>query len=182
MGEGVSDLLAELEILSPASAPVPFDRVELERRARRYLSALGVRAEDERLALSQVVLKRVELRIVVGQLGDPLEAAIEETHLLLDQWLVAELDLDGDSDALSAARAAVLGGDVAGWTRRWAGLSQASLAQTIRAARVSAVPERAPLVMDANPIELCCHRSGPRLLARVGRLLGIRGKSARSNS
>lgn len=176
MGSGVGVSLAELDDALSLAGTLPFDRDGVEARVLVYLGALGVRRPRETSVLVEQVMKRVELRAALGQMGEPLEAAVEETHLLLDQWLVSELGLEGDPDALSAARAAVLGGDVPGWTARWAGLSSESLAGPIRAARVSAVPERAPLTMEPSPIQLCCHRAGLRLLARIGRLLGRRGR------
>jgi hypothetical protein len=113
-----------------------------------------------------------------------MEAAIEEAHALLDQWLAAELGLEGEADALCAARAAVLGGGVPGWSARWAGLSDASLAAEIRALAVAAVPEPAPLVMEPNPIDLFLHRLGCRLASRFNRLLcraGSPGAAARGH-
>ncbi len=160
--------------------PQPFDRPGVERRIIGYLHALGVHDRGEIASLSQQVLERVEFRAKVGHAGEPLEAAIEETHLLLDQWLVSELALDGDANALSAARAAVLEGAVPGWTARWAGRSGESLARRIRAARISSVPEPSPLLMEPNTIRLCCHGFGKRLVARIGRLLGLGGGESRS--
>lgn len=175
MGEGVARALGPEAHLTSLPA---FDRRAVEERAGRYLRALGVRCDAESDVLLQRVIKRVELRAALGQLGDPLEAAVEEVHSLLDQWLVSELGLERDPDAFSAARAAILGGDVPGWTSRWAGLSNAPLAERIRAERVFAVPERAPLRMEPTRIELCCHRLGHRLLLRIARWLGWRGKRA----
>lgn len=176
MGAGVKAALDVIEAVNPSDAYGPIDWALVEHRVRRYLRALGVRSGEEFAVLVPQVLKRVEFRAALGQIGEPLEAAIEETHLLLDQWLVTELGLDGDADALSAARAAVLGGDVAGWTARWAGLSSTSLALEIRAGRVASVPPLAPLEMAPSSIQLCCHRTFLRLLARLGRLLRLRGR------
>jgi hypothetical protein len=100
-----------------------------------------------------------------------VEAAIEETHGLLDLWLVAEFGLEGDANALCAARAAILGGGVPGWSARWAGLSEQSLAAEIRTLCIAAVPEPAPLTMDPNPIDLFLYRLGCRLAAGFNRLL-----------
>lgn len=172
--------LDELDAPGPPAWSASQDHAMVERRVRLYLNALGVRDPEELAVLTPQVLKRVEFRATVGQLGEPLEVAIEETHLLLDRWLVAELGLDGDPDTLSAARAAVLGGSLPGWTRRWAGLSDRSLAESIRTVRFQAVPERAPLSMEPNPIQLCGHHLVPRLLAGVGRWLGLGGKRVES--
>ncbi len=150
----------------------------IERRVTAYLNALGVSDAEEIERLRPQILQRVEAHAAVVHLGEPLEAAIAAAHLLLDRWLVSELGIEGDANALSAARAAVLGGHVPGWTARWAGLSDESLAEPIRAARILPVPELAPLVMEPNPIRLCCHRLLIRLLARLGRLLGTRGRKA----
>jgi hypothetical protein len=174
MGSGVSDRLDELNAPAPAAWSTPEDHAVVERRVRHYLSALGVQDADEAERLTRQVIERVEFRAKLGQLGEPLETAIEETHRLLDRWLIAELGLDAEPDRLSAARAAVLGGHLPGWTRRWAGLSEIPLAESIRAVRFQSVPEPAPLTMEPNPIQLCCHRLLPRLLARIGRWLGIR--------
>ncbi|WP_200157555.1 hypothetical protein [Allochromatium vinosum] len=176
MGSGVIDRLDVLDAPAPASWSTPEDHAVVDRRVRRYLNALGVQDPHETEVLVRRVIERVEFRATLGQLGEPLEVAIEETHRLLDRWLIAELGLDAEPDQLSAARAAVLGGHLPGWTRRWAGLSEVSLAESIRAVRFQAVPERAPLNMEPNPIRLCCHRLMRRLLARVGRWLGISGR------
>ena len=176
MGSGVNDRLDVLDVPAPAAWSTTEDRALVERRVRLYLHALGVPDPSEAEVLVQQVIERVEFRATLGQLGEPLEVAIEETHRLLDQWLVAELGLESDPDQISAARAAVLGGHVPGWTRRWAGLSEESLADSIRAVRFQAVPERAPLTMEPSLIRLCCHHMLRRLLARIGRLLGLWGQ------
>jgi hypothetical protein len=176
MGSGMNDRLDELDAPAPSAWSTPEDHAVVDRRVRLYLHALGVYDPHECDVLARRVIERVEFRATLGQLGEPLEVAIEETHRLLDRWLVAELGLDAEPDRLSAARAAVLGGHLPGWTRRWAGLSEVSLAESIREVRFQAVPERAPLTMEPNPIQLCCHRLVRRLLARIGRWLGIRGR------
>lgn len=176
MGSGVSDRLDVLDEPAPAAWSTTEDRAPVEQRVRLYLNALGVQDSQETEVLVRRVIERVEFRATLGQLGEPLEVAIEETHRLLDRWLVAELGLESDPDQISAARAAVLGGHVPGWTRRWASLSEDSLADSIRALRFLAVPDRAPLTMEPNPIRLCCHRLVRRLAARVLRWLGIRGR------
>ncbi|MTW20073.1 hypothetical protein [Allochromatium palmeri] len=178
MGAGVSDRLDALDAPVPAAWSVTDDRAAVEQRVRRYLNALGVHDPREIEGLTPQVLERVEFRATLGQLGEPLEVAIEETHRLLDRWLVTELGLEAEPDQISSARAAVLGGHLPGWTRRWAGLSEVSLAESMRRVHFQAVPERAPLTMDPNPIQLCCHRLVPRLLARIGRGLGIRRRRA----
>ncbi|WP_245232401.1 hypothetical protein [Thiorhodococcus minor] len=178
MGEGIARPIGAVGIGAPIRSLPAFDRRAVEERAGRYLHALGVQRDAEAGVLLQRVVKRVELRAALGQLGDPFEAAVEEVHSLLDQWLVSELGLERDPDAFSAARAAVLGGDVPGWTSRWAGLSNEPLAERIRAERVLAVPERAPLRMEPTRIELCCYRLGRRLLLRIARWLGWRGRHA----
>ncbi|QIK37685.1 hypothetical protein GWK36_06485 [Caldichromatium japonicum] len=173
MGQGVGDSLAILESPPAAAEVVSADRLAIEMRVRLYLEALGVQASDELDALAAQVNEKVEFRSRVGQLGEPLEAAIEEVHLALDRWLLAELDIDNDPDRLSAARAAVLSGQIPGWTRRWAGLSDTSLSEIIAAGWIAAVPERAPLTMDPNPIDLCCHRLVSHLLAEAKRLIAL---------
>ena len=176
MGSGMNDRLDALETPAPPAWSSPEDHEALERRVRLYLNALGVHDRQESDVLVQQVLGRVEFRATLGQLGEPLEVAIEETHRLLDRWLVAELGLEAEPDQVAAARAAVLGGHLPGWTRRWAGLSEVSLADAIRSVRFQAVPERAPLTMEPSSIQLCCHRLARRLLARIGRWLGGRGR------
>lgn len=176
MGSGMNDRLDELDAPAPPAWSTPEDRARVEGRVKLYLNTLGVHDVHEAEVLTRQVIERVEFRAKLGQLGEPLETAIEETHRLLDRWLIAELGLDAEPDRLSAARAAVLGGHLPGWTRRWAGLSEMSLADSIRAVRFQAVPERAPLTMEPNPIQLCCHRLVRRLLVRVGRWLGIRDR------
>jgi len=179
MGSGVNDRLDVLDVLdapAPAAWSTTEDRALVEQRVRLYLNALGVRDPHETEVLVCRVIERVEFRATLGQLGEPLEVAIEETHRLLDRWLVAELGLESDPDQISAARAAVLGGHLPGWTRRWAGLSQESLAESIRAVRFQAVPERAPLTMEPSPIRLCCHHLLRRLLVGIGRRLLIWGQ------
>ncbi|BCU07701.1 hypothetical protein [Allochromatium tepidum] len=176
MGSGVNDRLDVLDAPAPAAWSTTEDRALVEQRVRLYLNALGVHDPHETEVLVRRVIERVEFRATLGQLGEPLEVAIEETHRLLDRWLVAELGLESDPDRISAARAAVLGGHVPGWTQRWAGLSEESLADSIRAVRFQAVPERAPLTMEPNPIRLCCHHLLRRFLARVGRWLWMRGR------
>lgn len=176
MGSGMNDRLDELDAPAPSAWSTPEDYAAVDRRVRLYLNALGVQDAREAELLARQVIERVEFRATLGQLGEPLEVAIEETHRLLDRWLVAELGLDADPDQISAARAAVLGGHLPGWTRRWAGLSEVSLAESIRSVHFQAVPERSPLTMEPNPIQLCCHHLVRRLLARILRWLGIRGR------
>lgn len=176
MGSGVSDRLDELDAPAPDAWSTPEDQAAVEQRVRRYLNALGVQDPHETDVLARRVIERVEFRAKLGQLGEPLETAIEEAHQLLDRWLIAELGPESDPDQISAARAAVLGGHVPGWTRRWAGLSVVSPAESIRARRFQAVPERAPLTMEPNPIRLCCHHLLRRLLVGIGRRLLIWGQ------
>lgn len=176
MGAGVG--AARVEVASEPSSSQgqssPLDPADWQRAAGRvvaYLAALGVRETAEVDRIGEQVRLRVEARAAAGPLEDPVEAAIEETHGLLDLWLVAELGLEADANALCAARAAVLGGGVPGWSARWAGISERSLAPEIRALCIAAVPEAAPLVMEPNPIDLFLHRLGCRLATGFNRLL-----------
>jgi len=144
-------------------------------RVAAYLAALGVQEPREVELLWGKVRLRVEARAAVVPLENPVEAAIEETHGLLDLWIASELGLEGDANTLCAARAVVLGGGVPGWSARWAGLSEHSLAPEIRALCVNAVPEPAPLTMEPNPIDLFMHRLGARLAAMIRCILGRPG-------
>lgn len=139
-------------------------------RVMEYLTALGVRDPQEIARLSQQVRLRVESRAARSPLEDSVEAAIEETYALLDEWLVAELRIDGDANALTAARAFVLEGGVPGWSARWAGISDAALAPTIPALNLASVPEFAPLTMQASTIDLCCHRLRRKIAAAICKL------------
>lgn len=145
-------------------------------RVESYLRAMGVRDPREIALLREQVRQRAEARAAAMPLEDAVEAAIEETGDLLDRWLNHELGHDSagvvEPDALCAARAAVLGGSVPGWSARWAGLSETPLGAAIQSARLAPVPERAPLVMEPNPIHLCCHRLRLRLAALRDWLLG----------
>jgi len=141
-------------------------------RVAEYLRALGVQNPLHIELLSTRIRQRLDARANTAALEDPVEAGIEETYALVDAWLIAELGIEGDRDALFAARAAVLSGVVPGWVDRFAGVSGQSLAGPIRAASVQATPEPAPLAMEPNSIELCCHHWGHRLLNALRRLLG----------
>jgi hypothetical protein len=156
-----------------AGDPMHTDSSDWQPTARRvvdYLTALGVRERLEIERLSEQVRRRVETRATTTPLEDSVEAAIEETHALLDEWLIAELGIDGDANALTAARAAVLGGDIPGWSARWAGLAGDSLAPAIRAIHLVAVPEFAPLAMQSSTIDLCCQRMRRQIAAAICRL------------
>ncbi|MBK5964390.1 hypothetical protein CCR95_09910 [Thiocystis minor] len=146
------------------------DWTRAARRVFEYLTALGVREPQEIDRLSEQVRLRLEIRATHAPLEDAVEAAIEETHALLDEWLTVELGIDGDANALATARAAVLGGTIPGWSARWAGLAGDALAPTIRAFQRDAVPEFAPLTMQASMIELCCHRLRRRIADAICRL------------
>lgn len=177
MGAGVGPPLVETP-LPPGVAPgqgqglEPSDWERAAERVVAYLGAMGVRESKELELLREQIRPRVEVRALAAPLEDPIEAAIEETHALLDRWIVSELGLEGDADTLFAARAAVLGGGVPGWSARWAGLSGRSLAPEIRALCVAPVPEPAPLTMEPNPIDLLMHRMTGRLAAIVRCVLG----------
>ncbi|MGE5154604.1 MAG: hypothetical protein ACM3ST_11360 [Bdellovibrio bacteriovorus] len=188
MGEGVvSSPPGDGDLAPPPHLGPPLDPADWQRAARRldlYLRALGVREPAEAERLREQVRLRVEARSVAAPLEDPVEAAIEETHALLDQWLATELGLEGDANGLCAARAAVLGGGLPGWSARWAGLSDASVADAIRANVITAVPDPASLAMEPNPIDLFLHRLGCRLASRFNRLLcraGNAGTAARGH-
>ncbi len=132
-------------------------------RVVAYLAAMGVTATWEVERLCERVRLRAETRAAAAPLEDPVEAAIEETDALFDQWLSSELGLAGDANTLFAARATVLGGVVPGWSARWAGISGDSLASAIRAAMVSPLPESAPLPMEPATIDLFGHRLARRI-------------------
>ena len=184
MGPGVGSPLVETQ-LPPGTAPGQgqgLEATDWERAADRvtaYLRAMGVREPGELEQLCEQVRQRLAVRAIAAPLEDPIEAAIEETHALLDLWIVSELGLEGDADTLFAARAAVLGGGVPGWSARWAGLSGRSLAPEIRALCVAPVPEPAPLTMEPNTIDLFLHRMTGRLAGIVRCVLG---RSADSSS
>ncbi len=139
-------------------------------RAIEYLTALGVRDRLEIERLCEQIRLRVTTREATAPLEHPLEAVIEETHALLDEWLIEELGIEDDANTLAAARAAVLGGGIPGWSARWAGLAGDSPAPAIRALRLAAVPDAAPLIMEASTIDLCCHRLGRRIADAICRL------------
>ena len=156
----------------PDGTAMPTKASDWPRAARRlveYLTALGVRDRQEIDRLGEQVRRRLDARAAHAPLEDAVEAAIEEILALLDDWLTAELDIGGDANALAAARAAVLGGGIPGWSARWAGLAGDSLATEIRAFQRDAVPERAPLTMQASTIDLCCHRLRRRIAAAICR-------------
>jgi len=155
----------------PALSPVPVDWERVTDRVSLYLQSMGVRDAVEIERLSDQVRVRLESRAISAPLEDPLESAIEETIGSLDRWLVTELELDADPGPLAAARAAVLGGEITGWSARWAGLADRPLADEIRAACLSPVPDPAPLVMEPSTIELCCHRLRCRIVESLGRVL-----------
>lgn len=174
MGAGVGSAPVEVEPDPSSTQALPLDPADWQRAAGRvavYLAAMGVHEDAEVDRIGEQVHLRVEARAAAGPLEDPVEVAIEEAHGLLDRWLAAELGLEGDANALCAARAAVLGGGVPGWSARWAGLSEQSLAPRIRALCIAAVPEPAPLTMEPNPIDLFLHRLGCRLATGFNRLL-----------
>lgn len=140
-------------------------------RVGEYLAAMGLQDNQEIEQLLVAVRGRLESRLAMTPLEDPVESAIEETHTLLDQWLTAELGLEAEPNTLCAARAAVLGGGLPGWSARWAGLSEHSLAPEIRSLCIPAVPEPAPLSMEPNPIDLFLHRLADRIHRAISRLL-----------
>lgn len=142
-------------------------------RVTEYLRALGVTdpLHQERLLLR--VRQRFDARSDMARQEDPIEAAIEETYGLLDEWLRAELGIVGDHDALFSARAAVLSGAIPYWSARFAGVSGESCAAAIRAAIVQPVPDEAPLIMEPNTIELFWRRIGRAVAAFLRRLLGL---------
>lgn len=181
MGAGVGSALAQGDLAQRdpgAAAPPdhvpplkPDDWPRVKDRLCAYLAAMGVHEPLAVERLGEQIRARVEARAAISPLEDPVESAIEEAHALLDRWLVAELGLEGDADALCAARAAVLGGGVPGWSARWAGLAEVSPASEIRALCIPAVPESAPLTMEPSTIDLFLHRLGCRVAAGFNRLL-----------
>lgn len=178
MGEGVGAAAVGTppEAAAQPAQPPGLDPEDWRRAGERvtaYLMAMGVREPLEIAVLGAQVRLQVETRAAAAPLEDPVEVAIEETHALLDRWLVSELGLEGDANALYVARAAVLGGGVPGWSARWAGLADRSLATQIRALSIRAVPELAPLTMEPNPIDLFLHRLTRRVLAGFRRLFRV---------
>lgn len=178
MGAGIGPARVEtaLDAATVPTHPIGLDPSDWSRAGERvtaYLVAMGVREPPEIAVLVERVRRQVETRAAAAPLEDPVEVAIEETHALLDRWLVSELGLEGDTNALFAARAAVLGGGLAGWSARWAGLAGRSLAPEIRALSIGAVPEPAPLTMEPNPIDLFLHRLTRRFSTALKRLLGL---------
>lgn len=154
-------------------ATMPISPADWQRAAARlvdYLTALGVGEAQDIERLSEQVRVRLDARAAQAPLENAVEAAIEETHALLDEWLVAELGGASDANALAAARAAVLGGGLPGWSARWAGLGGASPVPAIRALQRDAVPEFALLTMEASRIDLCCQRLRRRIAALLCRL------------
>lgn len=156
---------------TPTSTLDPHARQQALQRVQDYLRALGVTEPREVAALTDQVVERLGARAAKVPLENLIEAAVDETYALLDDWLISELDIDGDLNARFAARAAVLGGGVAGWSSRWAGLSSTNLADAIRAACIAPVPELAALTMEPSTINLCCHRLVPTILAGLRRLV-----------
>ncbi len=177
MGAGIAaadntrDAAAGSAVVLAAQDLAPIDWGRVAEQASSYLQSMGVRDPTEIGRLWGEVRTRLESRAAAVPLEDPAEATIEETLGLLDQWLSLELGIEGDANRVYRARAAVLGGGIPGWSARWAGLSGRSLAPQIQALCVPAVPDPAPLVMEPNPIELCCHRLGCRIGEAFGRLL-----------
>ncbi|MBK1642054.1 hypothetical protein CKO12_09240 [Chromatium okenii] len=126
-----------------------------------YLAALGVTDAAEVAQLTEQVRQQVASRAAAAPLEDTIEAAIEATLALLDAWLLTELG-EADPNALAAARAAVLSGEVPGWTQRWldgAAAESDTLAPQLRALQLTAVPPLAPLPMPTSTIDLCCQRA-----------------------
>ena len=181
MGSGVKRRALQEAEGGPGSAGLGLglDSADWQRalpRVAAYLAAMGVTAPWEVERLCERVRIRVESRAAAVPLEDPLEAAIEETDALLDRWLAAEVGVVGDSTALYVARAAVLGGAVPGWSAAWAGISEVSVASSIRAAMVSPVPEPDPLPMEPSTIDLFGHRLARRLRRWLRRILAPAGK------
>lgn len=178
MGEriGVAPALAYADGQAVSAAPSssaldPLDRQRALQRVQDYLRSMGVSEPQEVRALTEQVVERLRARATKAPIENPVEAAVAETYLLLDRWLASELGLGGDANALFAARAAVLGGGVPGWSARWAGLTATNLGDAIRAASIAPVPARSPLTMEAATINLCCHRLIPRILGALRRLV-----------
>lgn len=152
----------------------PADWSLITQRLAAYLNALGVTNATEIAQLSEQVQRRVTARAAVTMLEDAIEAAIEETLVLLDDWLLAELGSDSDANTLAAARAAVLGGEVPGWTARWVSTTAAEradpgFAAVLRGCHLVAVPPLAPLAMHTSTIDLCCQRSRRRISGAICR-------------
>jgi hypothetical protein len=141
-------------------------------RVTLYLHAMGIRDPLHCERLRARIRQRWDLRVNAAPLEDRVEAAIEESCALLDQWLVGELGLEGERATLYAARAAVLSGTIADWAARFAGVSGESIAAPIRAACVQALPEPAPLPMEPSTIHLCCHHLRRRISTAFRVLIG----------
>lgn len=151
----------------PAGEAVPWDQIS--DRVTAYLYALGITEAFHRELLGTRIRGRLQARLTDAQVEDPLEAAIEEVDALLDEWLDTELGMVGDRQLLVGARAAVLSGAVPGWAARFSGAAGESVAEAIRAAGVTPVPEAAPLAMEPSQIRLCRHSLGQRIVARLRR-------------
>jgi hypothetical protein len=174
MGSGVKRRALAEALAEPARAQLGSEAQDwqsIQPRVIAYLAAMGVDASWEQERLAERVRGRLESRAASAPLEDPVEAAVEETMALLDRWLASELGLVGDTDTLLAARAAVLGGGVPGWSARWAGITGDSLAAPIRAAMVHPWPELALLPMESATIELFGRRLARRVRAAI---LGFR--------
>jgi hypothetical protein len=167
MGSGIKRrALAQAEVAAGRTGAQGLEPGDWQRALPRvvaYLAAMGVTAPWEVERLCERVRLCAETRAAAAPLEDPVEAAIEETNALFDQWLASELGLAGDANTLFAARATVLGGVVPGWSARWAGISGDSLASAIRAAMVAPLPESAPLPMEPATIDLFGHRLARRI-------------------
>lgn len=181
MGQGVGVIEPGLPALNDGAIELAAEQragrwAGAEARLLEYLSAMGVKDPAEMDRLSQQVLQRVEIRSVVSELVDPVEAVIEEALRSLDQWLASELGPEADADLICAARAAALGGLVPGWSSRWAGISDESLDSQLRAACIFPVPPKAPLMMKPNTIHRCCHKLRRRIVAFFRLFVGRAGE------
>jgi hypothetical protein len=163
-------MTAVAAVLDTQSVPTTWEQAA--ERVALYLGALGITDPLQRERVIARVRQRWEVRVNAAPQEDRVETAIEETSALVDAWLVTELGIEDDHDALYRARAALLSGTVPNWQARFAGISGDSLATRIRAAVVQAVPEPAPLTMEPNTIELCCARIRRRIVAAFRILIG----------
>jgi hypothetical protein len=157
----------DVDATNVAVAASAADWQDAEPRVTHYLRALGVRDARDMDRLLPAIRARFEHQVATTLVADAIETGIDETLALLDEWLSSELGPDVTEATRRAARAAVLGGGVHGWTGYWSGRKPGPLGQRIRACSLWAVPDPAPLSMPTQTIHPCCYR----LIRRIAKLL-----------